>query len=270
MMVSGAFRSSASRLACIGGALVFAHGCAPALHTRPETARPTVAEEVATVKSGSEDLKVDVYRPAGTGRHPAAILLHGSGGIHAFTASNMNRYAAALAEQGVTAYVVHYFDGTGDWAANDSIETAHYFRWVREVRDVITWASMQDDVEPRRISVVGHSLGAWLAVGVGALDTRVFRLVLLGSGLEPFLGDSIKRMPPTLLLHGAEDDVVPLSDMTKLQTFMTRKGFRVSTHVYPDQRHSFGDSVAIDALTRAAKFITPPARRRAGPGEQLR
>ena len=246
-------------------AILVASGCVHALHTRPEVTRVAIVEEVATVKSGDDELKVDIYRPKDSGPHPAAILLHGSGGIHAIAVSNINRYASALAEQGVTTYVLHYFDGTGDWTASDSIETAHYFHWVKEVRDVITWAQMQKDIQPRRISVVGHSLGAWLAVGVGALDTRVFRLVLLGSGLEPFLLDSIKRMPPTLLLHGEQDDVVPLTDMKYLQKFMSGKGFRVSTHVYPDERHSFGDSVAVDALTRAAQFIAPPPRRRAAP-----
>ncbi|MEP6762905.1 MAG: dienelactone hydrolase family protein [Gemmatimonadaceae bacterium] len=241
-------------------ALVFAGSCMHALHTRPESTRIAIFEDQAAVKSGDDQLKIDIYRPQKSGRYPVAILLHGSGGIHAIGSSDINRYAAAMAEEGVITYVVHYFDGTGDFTASDSIETAHYFRWVQEVRDVISWAATQKDVQPRRISLVGHSLGAWLAVGVGAFDQRVFRLVLLGSGLEPFLIDSIKRMPPTLLLHGADDDVVPLSDMQHLQAFMSSKGFRVTTHIYPAESHSFGDSVAVDALTRAAVFISPRRR----------
>jgi acetyl esterase/lipase len=83
---------------------------------------------------------------------------------------------------------------------------------------------------------------------------------LLGAGLEPFLADSIKRLPPALLLHGAEDDVVPLDDVKVLRSFMEAHGFRATLHVYPGEEHAFGDSVAIDALTRAARFIAPQRR----------
>ena len=235
--------------------------CASALHPRPQAVRIGIAEDAVMVKSGDEQMRVDIYRPKQSGSHPAAILLHGSNGIHSFAASTANRYAAALAEQGVITYVVHYFDGTGDWTASDSIETAHYFRWVKEVRDVISWAQVQKDVQPRRISIVGHSLGAWLAVGVGAMDTRVYRMVLFGSGLEPFLVDSIKRMPPTLLFHGEQDNVVPLSDVQHLQKFMQGHGFPVTLRIYPGQEHTFGDSVAVDALTRTAGFVAAPRRR---------
>ena len=231
------------------------------MHTAPEAARLTVVESTTQVKSGGEELRVDVFAPQSAGRHPAAILLHGSSGLHKFGSSTIERYAHALAEQGITAFVVHYFDGTGDYSADDSVESANYFHWVGNVKDVVTWASSRPDVQRRRVSLLGHSLGAWLAVGVGAMDPRVFRMVLLGSGLEPFLADSIKRMPPTLLLHGSDDDVVPLSDVKALQSFMTSRGYRVTLHIYPGEEHTFGDSVAIDALTQTAKFIAPPVRR---------
>lgn len=226
----------------------------------PEAARATVAESSAQVKSGTEELRVDIFSPQTSGRHPAAILLHGSGGLHAIGTTTINRYAQALAEQGIVAFVVHYFDGTGDFTADDSIEQANYFHWVGNVKDVVTWVAARPDVQRRRVSLVGHSLGAWLAVGVGAFDTQVYRMVLLGAGLEPFLADTINRMPPTLLLHGGQDDVVPLSDVKKLQAFMTSHGFRVTLKVYPDEEHTFGDSVAIDALTQTARFIAPPRR----------
>ena len=230
------------------------------LHAAPPAARQPVQESTTQVKSGSEQLRVDIFTPRTAGRHPAAILLHGSSGIHKFGSGTIERYAHALAEQGIDAFVVHYFDGTGDYAADDSVEQANYFHWVTNVKDVVTWAGKRPDVEPRRISLLGHSLGAWLAVGVGAMDTRVFRLVLLGSGLEPFLADSIKRMPATLLLHGSDDDVVPLSDVKHLQEFMISRGYRVTLHIYPGEEHTFGDSVAIDALTQTAKFIAPARR----------
>lgn len=243
---------------CAAIASAFVTGCSGGLHVRPEATRLAVDESAIDVPSGTEHLRVDTYLPHSAGRHPAALLLHGSGGVHAIVGSSVTRYARALAEQGIAAFVVHYFDGTGDFTADDSIERANYFHWVGNVRDVVTWAAARTDVQPRRLSLMGQSLGAWLAVGVGATDQRVFRMVLMGGGLEPFLVDSIHRLPPTLLLHGALDDVVPLSDARQLQSFMQQHGFRVSLQVYPGEEHSFGDSAAVDALVRTVRFIAPP------------
>jgi dienelactone hydrolase len=240
--------------------LVLASCSGGLLHTTSEAARQSVVETSAEVKSGGEELRVDIYAPQTGGRHPAAILLHGSTGLHKFGSTTIDRYAQALAERGITSFVVHYFDGTGDFSADDSVETANYFHWVENIKDVVTWVSARPDVQRRRVSLLGHSLGAWLAVGVGAMDTRVYRLVLLGAGLEPFLADSIKRMPPTLLLHGSDDDIVPLSDVKTLQAFMIARGYRVTLHIYAGEEHTFGDSVAIDALTQSANFIAPPRR----------
>ena len=237
---------------------VFA-ACAGVLHPRPGVRTVAVDDnEIAWMQvPNGRRVRIDVYKPATRGRHPAAILLHGSGGIHATSSNTMGRYARTLAEQGIITFVVHYFDGTGDWTSDDSIEAAHYFLWVRDVRDAITWAKRRPDVRGNRFGLVGNSLGAWLAVGVAALDPRVSRVVLMGSGLEPFLPDSIKRMPPVLILHGDDDDVVPLSAAQHLEAFLQGRKYSVQMHVYPGEGHAYSDSTASDALTRAARFLYP-------------
>jgi carboxymethylenebutenolidase len=245
----------------VAGLLALAACSGSALHPRAGVKPIPIDDDVSYVESDGHRIRVDVYQPDRGGRHPAAILLHGSGGIHALSPSTVNRYAQALAEQGIITFVVHYFDGTGNFTADDSVESANYFHWVRELRDAVTWVRRRPDVVPTRISYVGHSLGAWLAVGAGALDTRIYRMALFGSGLEPFLTDSIKRMPPTLLFHGDQDDVVPLSDATKLNDFMKKRRYNVNLVIYEGEGHTFSDSAATDALTRAAQFIAPSQRR---------
>ena len=93
------------------------------------------------------------------------------------------------------------------------------------------------------------------------MDPRIYRLALFGSGLEPFLPDSITRMPPTLLFHGAQDDVVPLADASALVAFMRTRRYKVTLVVYKSESHTFSDSAASDALTRVAGFIAPGQRR---------
>jgi dienelactone hydrolase len=235
-------------------------GCLGPLHPPSGVPRATVDESESSFTSGGEDIRVDIYRPTSAGRHPTAILLHGSGGIHAIAPSNTNRYARTLAELGIEALVVHYFDGTGHFSADDEEERASYFHWVREVKDAVTWARQRTDVQANRVSLVGQSLGAWVAVGAAAADPRVYRSALFGAGLEPFLEDSLAHAPPMLLFHGSDDDVVPLSDAQRLVDVLLAHRHSAQLIVYPGEGHNFADSAATDALVRTARFIAPPAR----------
>jgi dipeptidyl aminopeptidase/acylaminoacyl peptidase len=256
--------SGGARAALVSAALVLAACSGAALHPRTGVKTIPIDDDVQYVESDGHKLRVDVYRPDRGGRHPAALVLHGSGGIHALAPSTVNRYAQALAEQGIVTFVVHYFDATGNFTADDSVEAANYFHWVRDLRNMVTWVRRRPDVTRNRISLVGHSLGAWLAVGAGAMDPRIYRMALFGSGLEPFLGDSITRMPPTLLFHGAQDDVVPLTDANTLVAFMRKRRYNVNLVVYKGESHTFSDSAASDALTRAARFIAPGQKQSTG------
>lgn len=250
----------AFRRCLIALAALSAPACvSPAIHAPGPTSLP-VAESVSFLETDGHRIRVDVYQPE-HGRFPAVILLHGSGGIHAVIESQINRYAQALAEKGMIAFVVHYFDLTGDFTAGDSVEAANYFHWVREVREAVTWVLARSDVRGRQVGILGHSLGAWLAVGVGAQEPRVSGIVLFGGGLEPFFADSIKRMPPTLMFHGGRDNVVPLSDATNLEAFMREHKMNVRLFILPGEGHTFSDSAAADALARSARFLAPNARR---------
>lgn len=227
----------------------------------PTATRLPIQSAKSFVESDGHRINVDVYQPARAGRNPAVILLHGSNGIHLINPSLVNRYAEVLAEQGIICFVVHYFDGTGNFSADDSVEAANYFHWVRELHDAVTWVRARPDVRPNQIGLMGHSLGAWLAVGAAAADPRIARIVLLGSGLEPWLVDSIKRMPPTLMFHGDKDDVVRQSEADRLAAYLRAHRFSVQYHIYPGEGHQFGDSAATDMLEKSIRFLAPDLRR---------
>lgn len=223
-----------------------------------------VQEETSFLESDGHRIKVDVYQPA-HGRYPAVILLHGSGGIHAIIESQINRYAQALAQLGIVAYVVHYFDYTSNFTSDEAYEKENYFHWVRAVREAVTWVLARPDVRGRQVGILGHSLGAYLAVGVAAQEPRVRSIVLLGGGLEPYVADSIRRMPPVLIFHGQNDDVVPLSEANHLEDFLTMHKFSAKLTVLPGERHVFSDAAADSVLAQAARFLAPAARRQRTP-----
>ena len=237
----------------LSGALLLA-ACAGRLHL-PGHVQP-VEESSLSFTSLGRTIQVDAYVPEGKGqRHPAAIVLHGSGGIHVIAGQSTQRYAEALATRGIATYVVHYFDGTGTFTADDALEAREYWRWVRVVHDAVGWARARPEVRPSRVGLFGISLGAYVAVGAAATDPRIARVVLLSGGLEPGTADSVRRFPAALLLHGTDDDVVPMAAEDTLARVLTRHRALVTRHRYPGEGHSFADSAAVDVVERSARFL---------------
>lgn len=227
--------------------------CAHSLLSPRAASRVVEHEEHFT--SLGHDVTVDHYSPGTAGRHPAVIVLHGSGGLHLFFGRAIQTYAEAMAASGFESYVVHYYDGTDTFVADDDEERRKFFDWVRIVSDAVTHIAASPAVRPRQISVMGQSLGAFLAVGVAAADRRIAADVVISGGLEPFLRDRITRMPPTLVLHGDHDDVVPLADGMALVDFLRAHHMPVEVHVYHDENHDLSDAHAIDAIDRARRFL---------------
>jgi dienelactone hydrolase len=233
---------------------LFLTACAGRIHM-PGYVQP-VEESSLSFESLGHTVQVDAYVPEGKGqRHPAAIVLHGSSGIHMVGSSGAQRYAEALANRGIAAYVVHYFDGTGTFSADDATEAREYWRWVRVIRDAVGWLRARPEVRPSRVGIVGVSLGAYVAVGAAASDPRVSRVVLMSGGLEPGIADSVQRFPPVLLLHGSADNVVPVAAEDTLTRLLTQHRVPFTVHRYPGEGHEFGDLAAVDAVDRSARFL---------------
>ncbi len=246
------------RVAChvvVAGMALWLTGCSTMPYLAMDAVVTPVEKETSYFESEGRRIRVDVYKPRDSERHAAVILLHGSIRIHRFVLGPVPRYANTLAHEGLVALVVHYLDATGDYYAGAADEKAKYFLWAGVVKDAVTWARRRPDVISDRVGLLGHSLGAWLAVGAAAFDPRVDRIVLFGGGLEPFLTDKITRMPPTLMFHGDEDGVVPVAEATQLADFLRSHRWRVELQVYHGEGHHIGAAAATDALSRAARFL---------------
>ncbi len=229
--------------------------CAGRLHL-PGYVHP-VEESSASFNSLGRTVRVDAYVPEGKGqRHPAAIVLHGSGGLHLLVGDDVQRYAEALASRGVAAYVVHYFDATGTFAAGLATEAREYWHWVRVVRDAVAWVRERPEVRASHVGLFGLSLGSYVAVGAAATEPHVSRMVLLGAGLEPGVADSARHLPPTLLLHGTKDDVVTLAEEDTLSQLLRKRRAIVVLHHYAGEGHDFGTDAAVDAVERSARFLS--------------
>ena len=125
-------------------------------------------------ESEGHRITVQVFAPHDVGPHPAVIALHGSGGIGEGWAKEP---ASLLASRGFVVFVLHYFERTSTNWADDRTIRASFEKWMTTICDAITWAETHAGVDAEGIALLGFSLGAYLALSVAAIDTRVKAVV---------------------------------------------------------------------------------------------
>ncbi|SEG63170.1 Alpha/beta hydrolase family protein [Bryocella elongata] len=117
-------------------------------------------------------LNAFVYTAAGAGPHPAVVLLHG------FPGNEKNLDLAQDIRR--AGWDVLYFDYRGSWGSPGDFSFEHTMEDVPAalayLRDPANAAKLR--LDPKRIAVVGHSMGGWMALETGAVDHD-----LLGVGI---------------------------------------------------------------------------------------
>jgi len=223
------------------------------------TAAPADAQQTGfqsvRFTSQKRPVRVDVFTARGAGRKAAVIVLHGAHGIG--RGELIYPQAKALAERGINAFVVHYFDGLNAStrrAAETSVEMA--FARDRVIEDAITFVSGRPDVDPKRIGLYGLSLGAYHAVGLAGRDRRIAAVVsMVGAFPGHVQRDALGRLPPILILHGDNDRQVPLEKAFDMAMLFDRLGAAYDMKVYARQGHSFTSPAKENSVNVASDFF---------------
>lgn len=179
-------------------------------------------------------------------RSPAIVLLHGWGG----NAGHMLPLAARLHAAG---YAVLLLDARNHGRSEED-RFSSMPRFAEDLGCALDWLNLQTETDPRRIAVIGHSVGAAAALLSASRRTDIAAVVSIAAFAHPesimrrFL--ATKRIPflpfgwyalryvervighrfsaiapentircarcPVLLVHGTEDETVPASDAERL------------------------------------------------------
>ncbi|MBM6594790.1 dienelactone hydrolase family protein [Microvirga pudoricolor] len=202
--------------------------------------------------SGGQAITVEAFGAAGA-RRPAVLMLHGADGL-----SNNRQYvegARAVAAAGYQVYLVHYLDRTGQRRANFSTLFQNFMPWVETVQDALAFVAGRPEVDPSRIGIVGISLGAALGMTVASGDRRVRALVDYFGPLPQGAIAPDARLPPTLILHGAVDPIVPVANAYAVEGLLKQSGTAYEIQVYPGQGHGFYGAAQADATRRVIAFL---------------
>ncbi len=201
-------------------------------------------EGVVITSAGSKLLGA-LYRAAGAGPHPTALVLHGIPGLEKNT-----DIAYALRDAGWNALVFHY---RGCWGSEGDYTLAGIPDDVRAAVEAILAGGFA--VDASRIGAIGHGLGGWAAIVAASRDPRIRTVVTLG-GIANLRTTSLKDQEaanyarflrnitgkgiqsqwralewtynpvdvvdllhscPLLIVHGTADTVAPASQATELK-----------------------------------------------------
>jgi len=204
----------------------------------------------STFASGGVPITIERFGPEDNEIRPGVLLLHGSDGA-------TERYRAAarqVAAAGYAVFLVRYLDRTGETRAALGGIGRHLPLWTETVRDALAYASLQTGVDPARLGLLGISLGGGLALETAQKDGRV-RALVVDFGFVPTSFNPAGRLPPTLVLHGAEDRVVPVSNAQALRTVLERRGIPHEVQIYPGQGHGLTGEAQADAARRIRAFL---------------
>jgi carboxymethylenebutenolidase len=206
-----------------------------------------IAVEWFTALSGSgEGARVGTAKPA-------LLLLHGADGL--IYAEGYRLAARTLAASGYHVAFVHYLDRTGDRRVAYSRLRQDFPLWAETVRDAVAWLADQPGTDAQRLGIVGISLGAALAFTVAATEPRVRAIIDYFGPLPDELARERPRLPPTLILHGSADAIVPVSHARALERLLQEQSVTHEIRIYEGQGHGLTGPAQLDAAARVARFL---------------
>jgi pimeloyl-ACP methyl ester carboxylesterase len=140
-------------------------------------------DEAVRIPANGFNLAGSLAKPAGaTGRLAAVLLVGGSGPTDrdstVFGIPILGQLAGALVEAG---FLVLRYDKRGVGQSGGRNESSTILDYVDDVRAAVQWLDKRPDVDKRRIAVVGHSEGAWVAMVSAARDKRIAAVAMLAA-----------------------------------------------------------------------------------------
>ena len=220
---------------------------------------PAITCETVWYQCGDVPLAIDVYRPNAEkypGMRPGILFFFG-GGFHVGTRLAFREQAEICAKQGYVAlsadyrisslYQVTSADSIRDGAAAWNFVQANAARWLLDInRTVLAGGSAGGTIAAMCGPLTGVQPAGLALFNPGILDkndpdsllSRLTDWTVDGVPL-PNTGNVPLGMPPTLILHGEEDELVPSETVRRFAARAAAQGCRVKLIGYPHVGHGF-------------------------------
>ena len=158
--------------------------------------------------------------------------------------------ACAGAPYGFQWFPIPWIDGSSEEESRQGL-----YRAADDLDAFIDGVMVDEDVLPEQVFVLGFSQGTMMALHVLPRREDAIAGICAFSGrlLEPeLLKDDVLSRPPILLVHGDQDDVVPIQALPASATGLQEAGWEdVFAHVMKGTGHG----IAPDGLQVALAFM---------------
>ena len=239
--------------------------------TAPTTDRVTTREGVVFGTGGGRELRCDIYDPPPAVKNGIGILLLHGGGWQSGDRSQLRGYGVLLGRRGYMCIASEYrLTGEALWPAQaEDVKCA--IRYIRANAGEL-------GIDPDRLVVSGNSAGGHLSLMAGAntsgafegeggnagVSSAVSAVIAFypptgldkreWGGMPALFGKGAARevmsaaspltyadttFPPTLLIHGNKDELVPNSEVENMYDALNAAGVPVELHMFADQPHGF-------------------------------
>jgi carboxymethylenebutenolidase len=210
---------------------------------------------------GGRGMEAYLARPDGEGPYPAIIAIHELFGLN----DNMREIAQRFAEEGYLAVAVDLFSNT-----NKALCLARILyglvlhpldnHIVNELQGIIEAVQARDEVDDRRVGVIGFCMGGSFALQLACVDGNV-RASSVFYATNPRPLEAVARACPIVGSYPEQDYTA--AHGRKLDAALQEAGVAHEVKIYPGTHHSFFNdrgrtyqgAAALDAWTRTLAFF---------------
>jgi carboxymethylenebutenolidase len=217
-----------------------------------------------TFISGGNTYKITIYSaPTDGKKYPVIFLLHGNFGLGSPYGDQIQSFAKDLAKQGyMTAVPQYYQDDEPNLTDIDTVSK------VQILTDAITTVSGYMGADPKRLGLIGYSLGAATAMTFISSNPSVKVNVLADyfGFITPAILSGISSFPPTIIFHNKNDLIVPVQNSEEINRLLPSTidhQLIIYDEKWQEVNHAFKPTGVADADSRFktvawfAKYLSP-------------
>jgi predicted esterase len=208
------------------------------------SARPVSAQTQRNVRCDGTSYRYLLESPEGNRPKPVILLLHGSGDKGSGLFHMWRQFALV----------------NGIVLIAPTLPRAMAFEAIAPAvfRCVVEDAKTATKIDPKRIFVVGHSMGGYLAYDAAMFESEYFAAVVVHAAAidDEFVGilDHAHRRIPIAIYIGDRDQLVPIESVRRTRDLLTKAGFPIEYEELKGHDHFY--ETLVDPLNRAAwKFL---------------
>jgi dienelactone hydrolase len=227
--------------------------------------RAGLRTEVIGYKHGDEAMEgYLVFEGTGKGKRPGAIVVHAWTGLDAYT----KRRTEQLAKLGYIAFAIDmYGKGVKAKDAEEAARLAGIYKADRRLMrsranaglEVLKKHALTD---AKRIAAMGYCFGGGVALELARSGADIAGVVSFHGNLDtPNPEDAKSIKGKVLILHGANDPIVPPDQVKAFQDEMRKANVDWQMVIYGDAVHAFTNPESGDNPSRGAAYNEKADRR---------